>query len=521
MIKTTVGQVLVNRHLPPSMRNWGRVLDKKGIEDLFQEVAEKHPDRYVDVSKRLSDVGRDVAYQTGGFSFGLEDMQPSVAAQRVRSQIESDVNMIHSRPDLSDEAKEAAIVDAAGKHQASLQDAIFGEALANGNPLAQQILSGARGNKMNLKSLLGADLLYTDHHNRAIPVPVLDSYPHGLSPVQYWAGAFGARKGVADTKFATQEAGFFAKQLTQAAHRLVVTGLDDDAEPDPYSVRGLPVDVDDPDNVGALLAHPAGPYPRNTHLTPRVLGDLKARGVARILARSPMVGGPPIGGVYARDVGVRERGGLPTGNDFVGIAAAQALSANLTQGQLGSKHSGGVAGADRSVTGFKFINQLVQVPKTFKGGATHAQLDGVVSAIRGAPQGGSYVDVAGEEHYVPHGLDLLVSPGDRVEAGDILSDGTPNPAEIVAHKGIGAGRRHFVDAFRAAYKRSGMHADRRNIELLSRGLIDHVRVSEEFGDHVEDDIVPYNQVEKDWEPREGTSVVTPAGAVGKYRKSVV
>lgn len=511
-----MGQILVNRHLPPDLRDYNRILDKKGIEKLFQEVAERHPDKYRDISRRLSDVGRDVAYQTGGFSFGLRDMQPSEAARRARAQIERDVHLIHARPDLDDEAKEGAIVEAVGKHQKKLQDDILAEAEAKGNPLAQQIRSGARGNPMNLKSLLGADLLYTDHHGRAIPIPVLNPYPHGLSPVEYWAGAFGARKGVADTKFATQEAGFFAKQLTQAAHRLVVTGLDSDQEPDPYTIRGLPVDVDDPDNVGALLAHPAGPYGRNTHLTPKVLKDLKGRGVGRILVRSPTVGGPPQGGVWARDVGVRERGTLPTGNDFVGIAAAQALSEKLTQGQLGSKHSGGVAGADKSVTGFKFINQLVQVPKAFRGGAAHAQLDGTVSGVREAPQGGHYVDVGGEEHYVPHGRDVLVRPGDRVEAGDVLSEGTPNPAEIVRHKGIGEGMRHFTDAFRDAYRRSGMGVDRRNIELLARGLINHVRVTEEFGDHIEDDIVPYSHVEAGWEPRDGSEVVRPNSAVGKY-----
>jgi DNA-directed RNA polymerase subunit beta' len=516
MIRTTVGQVLVNRHLPPDLRDFGRVLDKEGIESLFQQVAERHPDKYVDVAKRLSDVGRDVAYQTGGFSFGLADMQPAQAALRAREAIEHEVQSIHSRPDLDDAAKEKAIVAVANKYQAKLQDEIFGEAMAKGNPLAQQILSGARGNKMNLKSLLGADLMYTDHHGREIPIPVLNPYPHGLSPVEYWAGAFGARKGVADTKFATQEAGFFAKQLTQAAHRLVVTGLDAAEPPDKYTIRGLPVDVDDPDNAGAYLAHPAGPYRRNTLLTPRVLGDLKARDIKRILVRSPTVGGPPMGGVYTCDVGVRERGFAATPNDYVGIAAAQSLSEKLTQGQLGSKHSGGVAGADKSVTGFKFINQLVQVPKTFKGVAAHAQLDGVISAVREAPQGGHYVDVSGQEHYVPQGRDVLVQPGDKVEAGDVLSEGTPNPAEIVAHKGIGEGRRHFTAAFRDAYRRSGMYADRRNIELLARGLIDHVRVTEEFGDHIEDDVVPYQHVENNWEPREGSEVLAPRSAVGKY-----
>jgi DNA-directed RNA polymerase subunit beta' len=515
MLKTTLGNLMVNESLPEDMRDYGRVLDGAGIKKLFQDVAVRHPDKYREVAKRLSDVGRDVAYSTGGFSTSLEDMRPSRAAERIKEQIRRDVQMIHGNTQMTDSQKEQAIVAAVGKHQQPMEDAIFAEAKAAGNPFASQVISGARGSKMNLKSLMGSDLLYVDHHDKPIPVPVLNSYPRGLSPVEYWAGAFGARKGVAATKFATAEAGFLAKQLNQINHRLLVTDHDD-PDDDGSGIRGLPAATDDPDNEGALLARDTGPYKRNTVLTPKILKDLKTQDIGRILVRSPMIGGPPQGGVYARDVGVRERGGLAPMGDYVGLAAAQALSEKLSQGQLSAKHTGGVAGADKAVSGFAHINQLIQVPKTFKSGATHAQLDGKVSAIVDAPQGGKYVTVGSEQHYVPHGLDPHVKVGDTVEAGDVLSDGIPNPAEVVQHKGVGEGRRYFVGAFMDAYRNSGMNSHRRNVELLARGLIDHVRVTDEFGDHVEDDVVPYSSIEKSWVPREGSRVVGLPAAVGKY-----
>jgi hypothetical protein len=506
---------MVNESLPEDLRDYNRVLDAQGIRKLFQDVAERYPEKYRDVAKRLSDVGRDVAYSTGGYSASLEDMRPSRAGDRIKERIRREVQMIQANTNLDDEAKSRAIVAAVEKYQQPMEDSVFAEAKAAGNPFADQILSGARGSRMNLKRLLGSDLLYVDHHDRPIPVPVLNSYPRGLSPVEYWAGAFGARKGVAATKFATQDAGFLAKQLNQISHRLVVTGHDD-PDDDPASARGLPAATDDPDNEGALLARTAGLYGRNTVLTPKILKDLQSQGVPRILVRSPLVGGPPEGGVYARDVGVRERGGLPPLGDYVGLAAAQALSEKLSQGQLSAKHTGGVAGADKAVSGFAHINQLIQVPKTFKGGAAHAQLDGKVRAVEDAPQGGKYITVGDERHYVAHGHIPTVRVGDSVEAGDVLSDGIPNPAEVVKHKGVGEGRRYFVRAFSDAYKGSGMSSHRRNVELLARGLIDHVRVTDEFGDHVEDDVVPYSAVEKDWTPREGSRVVSPKSAVGKY-----
>lgn len=518
MLKTTIGQLMANETLPEDMRDYERVLDKKGIKNLLQEVAEKYPDKYRDISKRLSDVGRDAAFTTGGYSFGLGALRQSLAAKRMRLELGRELRDIYGSKD-DDETKEKRIIEAAGKYQAKLVDDVMAESSGDQNPLAMQATSGSRGNKFNLNSLRGADLLYTDHRGRVLPLPVMRSYSMGLRPHEYFAGAFGARKGVIDLKAATQDAGFFAKQLVQAAHRLLVSKMDDDETPyDPGTPRGFPVDPADMDNEGALLAHPVGGYERNTLLTPKILKELKADGIEEILVRSPTVGGPSDGGVYARDVGHRERGGLAPIGDFVGITAAQALAEPVTQAQISSKHTGGIAGAAGAgaISGFKYINQLVQVPKTFQGGAAHSQVDGRVSDVREAPQGGHYVTIGNEQHYVGQGFPLKVKKGDEVEAGDVLSEGTPNPSEIVKHKGVGEGRRYFVQAFRDALDNSSTYGNRRNIELLSRGLINHVRLTDEVGDWVQDDVVPYQLLEQQWKPRPGHNVVPPAQAKGYY-----
>lgn len=521
MLKTTLGQLLINEHLPSEMRNYDRVLDKKGIKSLLQEVAEKHPEQYRDIAKRLSDVGRSAAFTTGGYSFGLGSLRQSLAARKMRLALDRELRSVYAS-DEPDDVKEQKILSTVGAYQKQLAKDVMDESLQDHNPLARQALSGSRGNHLNLNSLRGADLLYTDHRGRALPIPVLRSYAMGLKPYEYFAGAFGARKGVIDLKAATQDAGFFAKQLVQAAHRLLVSNNDDENPYDESSPRGFPVDTDDPDSEGALLAHPVGGYARNTVLTPKILKELKANGVDQILTRSPTVGGPSDGGVYARDVGVRERGGLAPIGDYVGIAGAQALAEPVTQAQISSKHSGGVAGAGAgAISGFKYINQLVQVPKVFQGGAAHAQLDGRVTDIRKAPQGGHYVKVGGEDHYVPAGASISVQRGDEVEAGDVLSDGTPNPSEIVRHKGIGEGRRYFVNAFRKALTDSNTYGNRRNIELLARGLINHVRLTDEVGDWVPDDVVPYQFLESQWKPRTGHVVVPPTQARGYYLEKPV
>jgi len=516
MRSATVGQILVNETLPPEMRDYDRVLDKKGLRSLMEEVAEKHPERYREISFALNQIGRRGAQESGSFSFGLQHLKSSKSALETRKKIREKLKRILQNNKLSQEQLSDAIVRAVGTEMQPQQQAIYQEALQGKNPLALQVASGTRGKVMNLASLLGSDLLYADHRDRPLPIPVLRSYSEGLSPAEYWAGTYGARKGIIATKFATQDAGFLSKQLNQVAHRLMVTGYDYEDEAQRKLLRGLPVNLEDADNEGALLAIDTGPYKKNTVITPKIRKHLQRLGKKKILVRSPMVGGSASGGVYAKDVGVRERGTLPGRGEQVGLQAAQALSEPLSQAQLSAKHSGGVAGEEQAVGGFKYINQLIQVPKKFKGGAAHSTQDGTVQRVEEAPAGGNYVTIDEKPHYVAEGYKLKVKKGDKVEAGDVISEGFPNPALITQYKGVGEGRRYFVDAYRDAMKGAGISAHRRNIELLSRGLINHVRLTDEYGDNVPDDVIPYSTLEHKWKPREGAQSLTPKKAVGKY-----
>ena len=801
MHRTTPGRLLLDQALPEGLRGQYDVLDKKGIQTLFQTLAEKHPEQYREVSKGLADASREAIYLSGGLGYGLEHLRRSPAAARRLNSLRQRLMGVLGNAQLSDHDRENEIVRTVGREIAPLEKEVYEEALAAKNPLALQVRSGARGNPTNLRTLVGSDLLYVDQNDKPIPVPVLRSYSQGLSPAEYVAGSFGARKGVVALKLATAQAGYYclaagtlvrrpdgtsaaiehiqpgetvlgadktgrtfpvrvtrsfshgpkevwryrfrvgqshhscitieateehrvlaltddgplvlplqdfaagdhvclaastpgvyagressglvdtfdievdhpdhlfvlangaivsnSKQLVQAAHRLMVSATDAET---PYSgIRGLPVDTDDPDNEGALLAHDAGPYKRNTLLTPKILADLRDRNVAKILVRSPTVGGPSDGGVYARDVGVRERGGLAPIGDLVGIAAAQALCLaegtrvrmadlstraiedirpgdqvmgcsseggvrpvrvlahhsngvrpcchylfgfgthseqqtncpygatvcctaehklllchtpdageyhiepageseggyavqvlcrpggwrSLVLPRLGPAHyagerltydihvdhpdhlfvlanglvvsnSGGIAKETLGPSGFKLLDQMVQVPRHFPGGAAHAQLDGRVHAVEPAPQGGSYVTVGSQRHYVAPGHEVAVKVGDEVEAGDVLSAGVPNPAEVVQHKGIGEGRRYFAHAFRQALRDAGAPAHRRNVELLARGLINHVELTEEHGDNVPGDVLPYSVLESGWRPRQGHELVEPGRAAGRY-----
>ena len=514
MLTTTVGQMMVNRALPADMRDYNRVLDAGGTQTLLAELAQRHPDKYKDTLKQLTDAGRSAATATGGHSFGASHLRPTQAALMARHELRYRLKRIMQNPQLSDDERRDHLTKAISDVNDGLQKRVFEEAKQTDNPLAKQVLSGARGSVSQLNMLIGGQMLQQDHRGRDIPYPVTHTFTEGLTPAEWYAIAYSSRKGLVGTKLGTAKSGFFAKQLNQINHRLMVVADDDEEES--KSLRGMPVDVDDEDNAGALLAAPVGGYRRNTELTPKILADLQRQGIKRMLVRSPIVGGPG-DGVYAKDVGVREYGRLPNLGDLVGLTAAQAISERVTQKALGSKHRG----SGQGVGGFEYIQSQLSVPKHMKGGATHADADGRVTKIEDTGTGGKRVWIGDTPHFIDHGYESLLNIGDEVEAGDVISDGIPNPRKVVEHKGIGEGRRYFVSAFKKALKAGNTVANRRNIELLARGAIDHVSLTDPNGDMLPGDIMSYSQLERNWQPREGHQSTPLQQAAGHYLEQPV
>jgi hypothetical protein len=73
--RSTVGKLMIEDALPEEMRGRNITFDKKNMSTLLKELADKHPDKYVDVTKKLSDIGRQVATETGGYSIGLSHLK--------------------------------------------------------------------------------------------------------------------------------------------------------------------------------------------------------------------------------------------------------------------------------------------------------------------------------------------------------------------------------------------------------------------------------------------------------------
>jgi DNA-directed RNA polymerase subunit beta' len=88
------------------------------------------------------------------------------------------------------------------------------------------------------------------------------------------------------------------------------------------------------------------------------------------------------------------------------------------------------------------------------------------------------IDDAGQEfdHHVPQGKQLLVHTGDRVAAGDPLTEGPMVPADILRIKGEEDLYLYMLDEVQNVYRAQGVPISDKHIEVILRQMLSKVRV---------------------------------------------
>lgn len=194
-----------------------------------------------------------------------------------------------------------------------------------------------------------------------------------------------------------------------------------------------------------------------------------------------------------------------------------------------SKHTAGAYQGKKQIAGLEYIEQFLQSPETFKDKATVAEVEGIVKKIEDAPQGGKFIYIGDEKHYVLPGMEIYVKPGDSVEAGDILTDGLADTEDITRLRGLGEGRRYFSERFKKLLDDSGTAANKKNTEILARGMLDHVVITSPDGilDYLPGDIASYNRIEANYKPRKSSKTYSlknkedKNSLIGKYLEQPV
>jgi DNA-directed RNA polymerase subunit beta' len=243
---------------------------------------------------------------------------------------------------------------------------------------------------------------------------------------------------------------------------------------------------------------------------------------------------------YGRDLARRER--VQVG-EAVGIIAAQSIGEPGTQLTLRTFHTGGVAGSEDITQGLPRVQELFEA-RNPKGQAVVAAISGVVHILQQgevriirvesseiqrfpctvprnykmmvedgaevklgdvlAKRGDKelYAEADGKvvieerdiivcheerderENEIPAAARVRVEEGQRVAAGDRLTEGALNPHEILDILGIDAVQQYLLEEIQLVYRTQGVTIHDKHIEVIIRQMLRRVRVTSSGDTHL-------------------------------------
>ncbi|MBN1515727.1 DNA-directed RNA polymerase subunit beta' [Candidatus Sumerlaeota bacterium] len=136
----------------------------------------------------------------------------------------------------------------------------------------------------------------------------------------------------------------------------------------------------------------------------------------------------------------------------------------------------------RDITGgLPRVDELFEARKP-KDQALIADIDGIVQ-FRGISKGARKIAVVaenGEEdlYTVPHARHILVRDGERVRAGDQLTDGSISPHDILRVKGEKAVQEFLLQEIQKVYRLQGVSINDKHIEAIIRQMLKKVVIEE-------------------------------------------
>lgn len=498
--------LLVNSYLPDDLKDYSQVYDSKSINRILYAVALKHPDLYAKLEKQIGDIGRNASY-INGETITLGDLEPVIDRKALYDSMDSEIKALPRDRNFTGRRREIF-----QKYNNIIEKETAKAGLAKRNNIAMSVLSGARGKNPQFKAMVSTPGTYSDYKGETVDVFSKESFADGIRPAMFCASTNGTRASVVSAKVSTAKGGDWAKQMAAISANQVIR------EQDCKTGNGISLPIDDTSIVGRKLAKDAGKFKAGEFVTREMLASMANDGVKNVVVRSALTCGTK-NGLCAHCIGKYFNGGkLPKIGDSVGLVASTSSSEPVTQMALSAKHTAGMTKDKMTFSGLPVIQQFTQSPEKFKDRATLSEVDGKVDSVEEAPQGGMYVTVAGRRHYVLPGHDVEVKAGDTVEAGDELSEGLADAEDIVRLKGLGAGRKYYADRLSRILEDSGAASDRRNIEIIARGAVNHVRITgnDSVGAYLPDDVVDYNALQATYAAPETSIRTAPSQAVGKY-----
>ncbi|MCL1991099.1 MAG: DNA-directed RNA polymerase subunit beta' [Defluviitaleaceae bacterium] len=464
---------------------------KKFLGDVIAEIFRTY--KTTETSRMLDEL-KDLGFEystMAGISVGISDVVVSEGKKVILSGGDVRVAQIKAYFDqglLTETERYRLVLDVWAKAKDEIQETLMNE-LPKDNHIYMMSDSGARGNASNFTQLAGMRGLMANPSGKTIELPIKSSFREGLTVTEFFISTHGARKGLADTALKTADSGYLTRRLVDVAQDVIVREADCKTDRGQY-VSDL---VERGQVIEPMFERIAGRYtsksvvhPKtdaviigpNEYITDEIASEIIAVGIDSISIRT----------IYSCNA---EKGickkcygrNLATGKDVevgeaVGIMAAQSIGEPGTQLTMRTFHTGGVAGADIT-QGLPRIQELFEA-RNPKGRAVISEIDGTVSEIRGNARKRYEVVVTNKlesrAYLLAYGTRPLIAEGDTLKAGDMITEGSIDPKELLRVADSVAVQAYILKEVQNVYRAQGVELSDKHIEIMLHQMMKKVKI---------------------------------------------
>ncbi len=442
---------------------------------------------------------------------------------------------------ITDEERYRLTVETWMKIDSEVQDTLSEQFTKEDSSMSIAVVSGARGNIGQVKTAVGMFGVTTDATGRAIELPIRSNYKRGLNPLEYFTATRGARKGMIDTALKTADSGYLTRRLVDVSQD-VFTIDDDTEDPGfpIYRSDAEEIGVSYASRLTGRFAgeNIAKHVKKNALITAEIAAKIEADETLDGVKIMSALSSTNVRGVSRKSYGIDPATGeLVSDHHPIGVIAAQSIGEPGTQLTLKTFHSGGVAGEDIT-TGLPRVEELFEV-RTPKGQAFLASINGTVNtweegehyvvqisadedskvdlSLKGrTPQIASGSDVAIGDVVASNdeGADPLISPiagkasvtkksivitpakqsvvkyeipgfkqvvvkdGDKVVAGQRLTNGSISLHELIDLQGVEATQRYIINEILRIFASQGQNIADKHLEIIVRQMFSRVQIED-------------------------------------------
>ena len=498
---------------------------KKQLKQILEKVINTHG--ATKTAEVLDDIkATGYKYSTrAAMTVSISDMTVPPQKPEMIAQAQETVDKItknFKRGLITDEERYKEVVDTWKKTDDELTHALL-SGLDKYNNIFMMADSGARGSDKQIKQLAGMRGLMADTTGHTIELPIKSNFREGLDVLEYFMSAHGARKGLSDTALRTADSGYLTRRLVDVSQELIIREVDCSEGKDEIPGMWVEAFADGKEEIESLQDRITGRFScytlkdKDGNVIVKANHMITPKRAARIINEGVDENGKPFEKIKIRTIltcrshtGICARcygANMATGEavqvgESVGIIAAQSIGEPGTQLTMRTFHTGGVAGGDIT-QGLPRVEELFEARKP-KGLAIITEIKGV-AAIKDTKKKREIVVTDNEEgvsktYLIPYGSRIKITDGAVLEAGDVLTEGSVNPHDILKVKGVRAVQDYMLHEVQRVYRLQGVEINDKHIEVIVRQMLKKVRIEEngdtEFlpGDMV--DVLDYEETNK-------------------------